>query len=225
MAKFQFKPIVAAFVLSFLTALPLAASAPAKADTLSDVRDRGLLRCGVINSGIGLSELDQSGRWQGFFPEFCRFLAASVLGNADAVEFVEVNYVVRFDALNSGAFDVLMANTTWTLTRDTSLGLNFAGVNYYDGQGFMIRTSMDINSALELSGASICTNTGTTTELNVADYFRANNMDYELVAFEKADEVVAAYDAGRCDVYTTDASGLYAQRLKLTNPGEHKVLP
>ncbi|MGI9400389.1 MAG: amino acid ABC transporter substrate-binding protein, partial [Rhizobiaceae bacterium] len=124
-----------------------------------------------------------------------------------------------------GEVDVLSRNTTWTMSRDTNLGLNFAGVNYYDGQGFMVRSSLDVKSALELSGASICTNTGTTTELNVADYFRANNMEYEVVAFEKADEVVAAYDAGRCDVYTTDQSGLYAQRLKLTNPGEHIVLP
>ena len=120
---------------------------------------------------------------------------------------------------------MLSRNTTWTATRDTALGLNFAGVNYYDGQGFMVRKDLGVNSALELSGAAVCTNTGTTTELNVADYFRANDMDYTVVAFEKADEVVQAYDSGRCDVYTTDQSGLYAQRLKLANPDEHKVLP
>ncbi|MEM9332770.1 MAG: amino acid ABC transporter substrate-binding protein, partial [Pseudomonadota bacterium] len=131
----------------------------------------------------------------------------------------------RFTALQSGEIDILSRNTTWTATRDTSLGLNFAGVNYYDGQGFMVRKDLNVKSALELSGASVCTNTGTTTELNVADYFRANKLEYEIVAFEKADEVVAAYDAGRCDVYTTDQSGLYAQRLKLTNPADHVVLP
>ena len=142
-----------------------------------------------------------------------------------AVKFTPLSAKERFTALQSGDVDLLSRNTTWTMSRDTALGLNFSVVNYYDGQGFMVRKDMGINSALQLSGASICTNTGTTTELNVADYFRANNMEYELVAFEKADEVVAAYDAGRCDVYTTDQSGLYAQRLKLTDPGAHVVLP
>ena len=143
----------------------------------------------------------------------------------DAVKFTPLSAKERFTALQSGEIDLLSRNTTWTMTRDTALGLNFAGVTYYDGQGFMVRKSLGVTSALELSGATVCTNTGTTTELNVADYFRANNMEYEVIAFEKADEVVQAYDAGRCDVYTTDASGLYAQRLKLTNPGEHTVLP
>ena len=120
---------------------------------------------------------------------------------------------------------MLPRNTTWTLSRDSSLGLNFTGVNYYDGQGFMVRKDMGLKSALELSGAAVCTNTGTTTELNLSDYFRANNLDYKVVAFEKADEVVAAYDSGRCDVYTTDQSGLYAQRIKLADPDAHMVLP
>ena len=120
---------------------------------------------------------------------------------------------------------MLSRNTTWTATRDNSLGLDFTGITYYDGQGFLVRKDLGVASATELSGAAVCTNTGTTTELNVADYFRSNNMDYEVVAFEKSDEVVAAYDAGRCDVYTTDASGLYAQRLKLENPTDHMVLP
>ena len=157
--------------------------------------------------------------------ELCEGVAAAIFGDKSKVKYTPLSAKERFTALQSGEIDVLSRNTTWTMTRDTQLGLNFAGVNYYDGQGFMVRKDMNISSALQLSGASICTNTGTTTELNVADYFRANKMEYELVAFEKADEVVAAYDAGRCDVYTTDQSGLYAQRLKLTNPGEHVVLP
>jgi len=131
----------------------------------------------------------------------------------------------RFTALQSGEIDILSRNTTWTMGRDTSLGLVFAGVTYYDGQGFMVKKSLGIDSALKLDGASVCTQTGTTTELNLSDYFRANNMKYEVVAFEKADEVVAAFDSGRCDVYTTDQSGLYANRLKLKNPDENVVLP
>ncbi|KAF0119741.1 MAG: proteinral L-amino acid transport system substrate-binding protein [Xanthobacteraceae bacterium] len=131
----------------------------------------------------------------------------------------------RFTALQSGEIDVLSRNTTWTLQRDTSLGLNFAGINYYDGQGFMVRKSLNVKSARELSGASLCVQTGTTTELNVADYFRANNLKYEPVVFSTADETIKAYDAGRCDVFTTDASGLYAERVKLAKPDDHMVLP
>ena len=201
------------------------AGAAASAATLDDVKAKGFVQCGVSQGLPGFSNPDADGNWSGLDVDLCRAVAAAIFGDGDAVKFTPLSAKERFTALQSGEVDVLSRNTTWTMSRDTQLGLNFAGVNYYDGQGFMIRTYIDINSALELSGASICTNTGTTTELNVADYFRANNMDYELVAFEKADEVVAAYDAGRCDVYTTDASGLYAQRLKLTNPGEHKVLP
>ncbi|MEN0001012.1 MAG: amino acid ABC transporter substrate-binding protein, partial [Pseudomonadota bacterium] len=183
------------------------------------------IQCGVSQGLPGFSNPDADGNWSGMDVDLCKGIAAAIFGDAEAVKFTPLSAKERFTALQSGEVDILSRNTTWTMSRDTQLGLNFAGVNYYDGQGFMIRTDMDINSALELSGASICTNTGTTTELNVADYFRANNMEYELVAFEKADEVVAAYDAGRCDVYTTDQSGLYAQRLKLTDPTAHKVLP
>ncbi|GAB4357004.1 MAG: amino acid ABC transporter substrate-binding protein [Oricola sp.] len=205
-------------------ALAMAGSA-ASAATLDDVKAKGFVQCGVSQGLPGFSNPDADGNWSGLDVDLCRAVAAAIFGDGQAVKFTPLSAKERFTALQSGEIDLLSRNTTWTMSRDTQLGLNFAGVNYYDGQGFMVRTSMDINSALELSGASICTNTGTTTELNVADYFRANNMDYELVAFEKADEVVAAYDAGRCDVYTTDQSGLYAQRLKLTNPSEHKVLP
>ena len=207
-----------------VAALALAGSV-ASAATLDDVKAKGFVQCGVSQGLPGFSNPDSDGKWSGIDVDICRGVAAAIFGDGDAVKYTPLSAKERFTALQSGEIDLLPRNTTWTMSRDTQLGLNFAGVNYYDGQGFMIRTEMGINSALELSGASICTNTGTTTELNVADYFRANNMEYELVAFEKSDEVVAAYDAGRCDVYTTDQSGLYAQRLKLTNPGEHKVLP
>lgn len=195
------------------------------AATLDDVKAKGSVQCGVSQGLPGFSNADQDGNWTGLDVEFCRAVAAAVFGDASKVKYTPLSAKERFTALQSGDVDVLSRNTTWTMSRDTALGLNFSVVNYYDGQGFMVRKDMNINSALNLSGASICTNTGTTTELNVADYFRANKMEYELVAFEKADEVVAAYDAGRCDVYTTDQSGLYAQRLKLTDPSGHIVLP
>ena len=195
------------------------------ATTLEDVKSKDSVQCGVSQGLPGFSNQDQDGNWSGLDVDFCRAVAAAVFGDPSKVKFTPLSAKERFTALQSGDVDLLSRNTTWTMSRDTSLGLNFSVVNYYDGQGFMVRKDMGINSALQLSGASICTNTGTTTELNVADYFRANNMQYELVAFEKADEVVAAYDAGRCDVYTTDQSGLYAQRLKLTDPTAHVVLP
>ena len=201
------------------------AATGASAATLDDVKAKGFVQRGVSQGLPGFSNPDSAGNWTGIDVDVCRAVAAAVFGDASKVKYTPLSAKERFTALQSGEIDILSRNTTWTATRDTSLGLNFAGVNYYDGQGFMVRKDLNVKSALELSGASVCTNTGTTTELNVADYFRANKLEYEIVAFEKADEVVAAYDAGRCDVYTTDASGLYAQRLKLTNPGDHIVLP
>ncbi|MEZ5840607.1 MAG: amino acid ABC transporter substrate-binding protein [Hyphomicrobiales bacterium] len=205
-------------------ALGMAATA-ASAGTLDDVKAKGFVQCGVSQGLPGFSNPDDKGNWTGIDVDVCRGVAAAVFGDASKVKYTALSAKERFTALQTGEIDVLSRNTTWTMSRDTSLGLNFTGVTYYDGQGFMVRKSLGVASALELSGASVCTNTGTTTELNVADYFRANNMPYEIVAFEKADEVASAYDAGRCDVFTTDASGLYAHRLKLTNPDEHMVLP
>ncbi len=207
-----------------VTALGMA-STGASAATLDDVKAKGFVQCGVSQGLPGFSNPDSAGNWTGIDVDLCRAVAAAVFGDASKVKYTPLSAKERFTALQSGEIDVLSRNTTWTATRDTTLGLNFAGINYYDGQGFMVRKDLNVKSALELSGASVCTNTGTTTELNVADYFRANKLEYEIVAFEKADEVVAAYDAGRCDVYTTDQSGLYAQRLKLTNPADHVVLP
>ncbi|MBB4301479.1 general L-amino acid transport system substrate-binding protein [Rhodobium orientis] len=205
-------------------AVALAATA-ANAGTLDDVKAKGFVQCGVSQGLPGFSNPDDQGNWTGLDVDYCRALAAAIFNDPSKVKFSPLSAKERFTALQSGEIDVLPRNTTWTMSRDTALGLNFVGVNYYDGQGFMVRKSLGVASALELSGANVCTNTGTTTELNVADYFRSKDMPYQIVAFEKADEVVQAYDAGRCDVYTTDASGLYAQRLKLTNPDEHMVLP
>ena len=215
------KTIVSALGVAAMSVTAFGASAA----TLDDVKAKGFVQCGVSQGLPGFSNPDSAGNWTGIDVDLCRGVAAAVFGDATKVKYTPLSAKERFTALQSGEIDVLSRNTTWTATRDTTLGLNFAGVNYYDGQGFMVRKDLGVKSALELSGASVCTNTGTTTELNVADYFTANKLEYEIVAFEKADEVVAAYDAGRCDVYTTDQSGLYAQRLKLTNPADHTVLP
>ena len=193
--------------------------------TLDAVRAKGFVQCGVSQGLPGFSNADDSGKWTGIDVDLCRAVAAAVFGSGDKVKFSPLSAKQRFTALSSGEVDILSRNTTWTMTRDTQLGLNFAGVNYYDGQGMMVPKSLGVKSAVELDGANICTNTGTTTELNITDYFRSNNMKFNLVAFEKADEVVAAYDSGRCDVYTTDRSGLAAQRTKLTKPDDHMVLP
>ena len=216
--KTKFLPVVVGAAMGIV-------ATGATAATLEDVKAKGFVQCGVSQGLPGFSNQDDKGAWNGIDVDFCRSMAAAIFGDSQKVKFTPLSAKERFTALSSGEIDVLSRNTTWTMTRDTQLGLNFAGVTYYDGQGFMVRKSLGVSSALELSGASVCTNTGTTTELNVTDYFRTNKMDFELVAFEKSDEVVSAYDAGRCDIYTTDASGLYANRLKLTNSAEHMVLP
>jgi len=194
------------------------------AQTLKAVKDRAAIVCGVSQGLPGFSNPDDKGNWTGLDVDFCRALAAAVVGDASKVKFTPLSAKDRFEPLKTGDIDVLSRNTTWTLSRDVAYG-NFVGVMYYDGQGFMVRKALKINSALELNGASICTQTGTTTELNLADYFRANSMKYEVIAFGTADETIKAYEAGRCDVFTTDLSQLYAEKLKLANPGEHVILP
>ena len=215
-------------VTGILGSAALALSATAgSAATLDDVKAKGFVQCGVNTGLAGFAAPNDQGEWAGFDVELCRAVAAAVFGDGDAVRFTPTNATERFTALQSGEIDMLARNTTWTVTRDTSLGFNFAGVNYYDGQGFMINAKNlpGINSALQLSGAAVCVQTGTTTELNLADYFRANNMEYNPVVFQALDEVNAAYDSGRCDVYTTDQSGLYSIRLTLSAPDDHVVLP
>ena len=206
-------------------AAALIVAGAAHAATLDDIKKAGALKCGVSQGLPGFSNPDDKGSWTGIDVDYCKALAAAVLGDANKVKYVPLSAKVRFTALQSGEIDVLSRNTTWTFTRDTNLGLNFSGVLYYDGQGFMVRKKLGVKSARELSGAAVCTNTGTTTELNLADYFKSNGMKYKVVAFESSNEVVAAYDAGRCDVYTTDRSALAANRTKMKNPDEHMVLP
>ena len=209
-----------------IAALVVAVTAQgASAQTLKAVKDRGMLNCGANGTLAGFGLPDAQGKWTGLDVDFCRAIAAAVLNDADKVKFVPLSAKDRFTALQSGEVDVLARNTTWTSSRDTSLGLNFTGVNYYDGQGFMVRTALKVNSALELNGAAICVQQGTTTELNLADYFAASKMQLKTVTFATANEAVKAYDAGRCDAYTTDASALYAERLRVANPGDHIILP
>ena len=199
----------------------------ASAGTLDDVKAKGFVQCGVNTALAGFSAPDDKGEWTGLDVDFCRAVAAAIFGDGTKVKFTPLSAKDRFTALQSGEVDILSRNTTWTISRDTALGLNFAGVTYYDGQGFMINAQKlpGVNSTLQLSGASVCVQSGTTTELNLADYFKANNLEYNPVVFEKVEEANAAYDSGRCDAYTTDQSGLYAIRLTLAAPGDHVVLP
>ncbi|MDE0449676.1 MAG: amino acid ABC transporter substrate-binding protein [Spirochaetaceae bacterium] len=197
----------------------------AHAGTLEDVQSAGVLKCG-INTGLpGFAQTDDDGNWIGFDVAYCRALAAAVLGDPTAIQFVNLTGANRFPALQSGEIDVLARNTTWTLSRDVDLGLTFVGVNYYDGQGFIGRRALGVMSATELDGASVCIQTGTTTELNLADFFRSNNMSYEPVPIETNAEARAAYEAERCDVYTTDASGLAATKATFDDPDAHIVYP
>ncbi len=194
--------------------------------TLDNVKTKGFVQCGVNSSGLpGFATVDSNNNWAGIDIDVCRAVAAGLLGDATKVKYTPLNAKERFTALQSGEIDVLSRNTTWTSSREGSLGLNFVGVNYYDGQGFMAKKALGVTSALELDGASVCVQAGTTTELNLADYFRANNMKFTPVVFENNDEVNKAYEAGRCDVLTTDQSGLYATRVKTANPDEHVILP
>ena len=201
------------------------AAVSASAATLDDVKAKGFVQCGSNTGLAGFGSPNDAGDWSGFDVDFCRAIAAAVFDDPKAVKFSPLSAKERFTALQSGEVDLLARNSTWTISRDTSLGLDFPAVNYYDGQGFMVRKDLGVASALQLSGASVCVQTGTTTELNLADYFKANNLQYNPVVFEKQEEVDAAYDAGRCDVYTTDQSGLYSIRLTLKDPDNHIVLP
>ncbi|MEP9347748.1 amino acid ABC transporter substrate-binding protein [Xanthobacter sp. KR7-225] len=198
----------------------------AQAATLDDVKARGALNCGVSQGLPGFSTPNDKNEWSGLDVDFCRAIAAAIFNDPSKVRYSPLSAKDRFTALTSGAIDVLSRNTTWTMSRDTTNGFNFAGVMYYDGQGFLIRKSVGLKSTTELDGASICVQTGTSNELNVGDYFRSKNMKYkEVIAFATLDEAIKAYESGRCDVFTSDRSQLAAVRLKLTNPADHAVLP
>jgi general L-amino acid transport system substrate-binding protein len=200
------------------------AASLAHAATLDDVKAKGFVQCG-INTGLpGFAYKDDAGEWQGFDVDYCKALAAAVFGDASKVKYTNLTGATRFEALKSGEVDALSRNTTWTYSRDTDLALTFVGVNYYDGQGFIAKKELGVTSATELGGASICIQTGTTTELNLADFFRTNNMEYEPVPIENNEEARQNYLAGRCDAYTTDRSGLAATRAALENPSDHVIL-
>jgi general L-amino acid transport system substrate-binding protein len=204
----------------------LATPAFAQQSTLDSVRSKGFVQCGVNTGLAGFSQPDSKGVWKGIDVDLCRAVAAAVFGDSNKVRYTPLTAQQRFTALQSGEVDILARNTTWTITRDTSLGLNFVGVNYYDGQGFMVHRKLNVKSAKQLNGATVCVQPGTTTELNLADYFRANKMTFKPVVIEKMEEVLNAYFAGRCDVYTTDHSGLIATRAsRAPKPEEHIILP
>jgi general L-amino acid transport system substrate-binding protein len=200
-------------------------SPAARGQTLAAVKERGTLNCGVGQGLLGFSSKGDNNDWTGFDVDICRAIAAAIFGDPAKVTFTALDAASRFAALQSAEIDVLSRNSTWTMARETSLGLMFAGVDYYDGQGFMLRREAGVDTALQLGGKTVCTQTGTTTELNLSDYFRANDMKLNVLALVTADETRAAYDQGKCDVLTSDVSQLYAERLKLAAPDSHVILP
>ena len=203
-----------------------ATTAASAGETLDAVKERDTLRCGVNTGLAGFSIADEQGNWSGLDVDYCRAVAAAVLGDADKVEYTPLSAQQRFTALQTGEIDILSRNTTWTLTRDASLGLHHAGVTFYDGQGFMVPADLEVDSATELDGASVCVQAGTTTELNMSDYFRANDMDFEPVVFESLSESLNAFFEGRCQVYTTDKSQLASiKSVEAPNPDDYKILP
>jgi len=218
--------ILGAVAMTPIGASPVAAQAPAAGGSMVDmIKARGTLVCGVNTGLAGFSQPDSQGTWRGFDVDYCRALAAAIFGDPNKVRYVPTTAQSRFTALQSGEVDILARNTTWTLSRDTSLGLDFIGVNFYDGQGFMVKASTGVKTAKELNGATICVQPGTTTEQNLTDWARANNVQFTPVVIERVEEVVGAYVSGRCDAYTTDISGLAATRSGQPNPAEHTILP
>ena len=215
------------FGLAAMVAAGTLASLPAQAGkTLDAIKQRGQLVCGVSTGLAGFSAADSQGNWTGIDVDVCKAIAAAILGDANKVKWVPLSAQQRFTALQSGEIDILSRNTTWTLTRDASLGMAFTGVTYYDGQGFMVTTKSNVKSAKQLKGATVCVQSGTTTEKNLTDYSRANNLNIKPVVFEKLEATNAAYFAGRCVAYTTDASGLASIRNKeAKDPKEHLILP
>ena len=209
-------------------ALSLALAAPTRAlagPTLDAVKQRGALRCGVNTGLLGFSAPDSAGKWSGIDADFCRAVATAILGDPDKVQYVPTNAQTRFTALQSGEIDMLSRNTTWTSSRDSTLGSVFAGTLFYDGQGFMVKKSSGVTKAADLNGATVCVQPGTTTELNLTDYFRSKKMSFKPVVIAELNQIEQAFFAGRCDVYTTDISGLAATRLKAPNKDDYLILP
>src|SRR5215208_1465127 len=216
------RPLIAS-IFAISSALTL--SDGVAAETVKAVKERGALACGVSRGVIGFSFQSDKGEWAGIDVDFCRALAAAIFNDVNKVKFVPLSADDRFRALQSKEIDLLSRNSTWTMSRETDLGLVFAGVTFYDGQGFMVRHARNVNSALELNGSKVCVQSGTTTELNLRDYFQANGMKYEAVATATAEDALKAYEAGRCDVLTADASALHGERLKTSDPNDHDILP
>jgi general L-amino acid transport system substrate-binding protein len=206
-------------------AAALSVTSAASAQTLKAVKDRGVLNCGVSTGLPGFSNPDDKGVWSGIDVDLCRAVAAAVFNDASKVKYVPLNAEDRFKALQSGTIDVLSRNSTWTMSRESEFNVAFTGVNYYDGQGFMVRKALKKDSALDLDNSKVCVQSGTTTQLNLGDYFRTNNMKYQEMAFPDAAATLKAYDAGQCDVFTSDVSQLYAERLGLSAPNDHVILP
>jgi len=221
----RYRSAVRRIIAAIVVILGAALASPSFADMLKDVRGRGYLLCGVNQGLPGFAAMDQRGIWGGFDVDFCRAVAAAVFGDATKVRLVPLSADARFQALQARKIDVLARNSTWTMARETQYGLTFVGVTYYDGQGFLVPRAMRVSSALELDGAKICVQRGTTTIDNLADYFAANRMNFTAVVSMSADESVKNYDAGLCSVMTSDLSQLYALRLKLSKPRDHVVLP
>ncbi|MEX0627698.1 MAG: amino acid ABC transporter substrate-binding protein [Cucumibacter sp.] len=219
---FPMKKIIATVALGVTMGLTAQAALGA---TLEDVKAKGYIQCGVTSGTVGFSAPDANNNWTGLEVDFCRAMSAAIFNDPEAVRYTPLTSQERFTALSAGEIDVLSRTTTWTMSRDTQLGIKFIGTMFYDGQGFMVREDLGVTSALELSGAAICIESGTTTELNAADYFAANGMDFNTVVFIDQDEVIKAYEDGRCDVYTTDSSALASERSKLTEPAAHIILP
>ncbi|MFM9939657.1 MAG: amino acid ABC transporter substrate-binding protein [Hyphomicrobiaceae bacterium] len=227
MPSFVKTSAIAATALLGLASTAFAQAPPAApaGKTLETIKARGQLSCGVSTGNPGFSNPDDKGSWTGFDVDFCRAVAAAIFDDPSKVSFKPLTAKERFTAVQSGEVDILSRTTTWTIQRDSSLGMAFAGIMYFDGQGLMVPKKLGVKSAKELNGASVCVATGTTTERNLADYFRSNKLDYKPVVYEKAEEIIAAYQAGRCDVFTTDQSSLYTQRTRMQVPGDHVVLP
>ncbi len=211
-------------LLLSVASLALMATA-SSAGTLDNVKKAGVIKCGVSTGIAGFSATDSKGVWKGLDVDFCKSVASAVLGDASKVKYIPLTAKERFTALQSGEIDLLARSSTWTATRDTSLGLNFAGVNYYDGQGFLTNKSLGIKSAKELNGATFCIQAGTTTELNLTDYFKSNNMNYKAVTYDTSGQTIDGFKKGRCDVVTSDASQLYGLKLKMKDPNSVIVLP
>src|ERR1700727_3099791 len=212
-------------ILKMVALLAMWPAYPAVAQTLNTVKQRGTLNCGVSQGFPGFSSMDENNTWTGFDVDFCRAIAAVIFDDPNRVTFMSLDTATRFTALQSNKIDVLSPNSTWTMSREGSLGLMFAGIAYYDGQGFLMRRDAGIDTALQLSGKTVCTQTGTTTELNLSDYFRSHDMDLKVLALGTAEDTLKAYDDRKCEVLTSDVSQLYAERLKLAAPDGHIILP